>query len=37
MKPKDLSFKGLVLIFEVPISNHKPSKKLKHHKPKKLK
>ena len=30
MKPKDLSFKGLVLIFEALISCHKPSKQ---HKP----
>ena len=35
MKPKDLSFKGLVLIFEALISCHKPSRQHKHHKPKK--
>ena len=35
MKPKDLSFKGLVWIFESLISCHKPSKQHKHHKPRK--
>ena len=33
MKAKDLSFKGLVLIFEALISCHKPNKQHKHHKP----
>ena len=35
MKPKDLTFKGLVWIFEGLISCHKPSKQHKHHKPRK--
>ena len=35
MKPKDLSFKGLVLIFEALISCYKPSKQHKYHKPRK--
>ena len=35
MRPKDLSFRGLVLIFEALISCHKPNKQHKHHKPRK--
>ena len=33
MKPNDLNFKGLVLIFGALISCHKPNRQHKHHKP----